>query len=91
MSGIVNSYVQLGSKVQEDDVIGMVTSPYGNEKEAISARISGIVIGMRTLPLVYKGEALYHIASFDSPEYIAQRTSLYQYELEMDIGMEEMK
>jgi uncharacterized protein len=90
MSGILNLKARLGNKVTENDVIGQVISPFDETKQNIKARLSGIIIGYRKLPLIHKGDAVYHIASYDTPEYVFEQINRYRSELDIDIGSEIM-
>ena len=67
-SGIVNSKVTLGDKVEKDDVLAEIGSPYGDVINTVVADKKGIVIGMQNIPLVQEGEAMFHIAFFTEEE-----------------------
>lgn len=62
-SGINIPKIKLGSLVKEGDPISEITNPFGDRKTIVKAHESGIIIGMSLLPLVNKGDALFHIAS----------------------------
>lgn len=47
-----------------------ITDPFGENEVPVLATTSGIVIGRLNLPLVNEGEALFHLARFDSPTSI---------------------
>ncbi len=66
-SGILRAVAELGTHVEEGEVIGIVSDPFGDNEEKILADGCGIVIGRTKLPLVYEGEALFHIAHFHEP------------------------
>ncbi len=61
-SGIVRLQVELGEPVKKGKRIGEITEILGSGRKRIRASNSGIVIGRRVTPLIYKGEALVHIA-----------------------------
>lgn len=63
-SGILRTLVPLGAKVQEGQVIAMVADPLGSSETAITASEAGMVIGRTNLPLVYEGDATFHIARY---------------------------
>jgi predicted deacylase len=63
-SGILRTYVPLGEKVEEGQVIAMVADPLGTSETPIIAPGSGVVIGKTNLPLVYEGDATFHIAQY---------------------------
>jgi hypothetical protein len=56
----------LGARVKKDTLLGVVSDPFGAREVNITAPVSGIVIGKTQLPLVNEGNALYHIARFES-------------------------
>ncbi|CAA6827670.1 MAG: FIG003737: Predicted deacylase [uncultured Thiotrichaceae bacterium] len=77
-SGILRTITPLGERVREGDLLGIISDPFGEKEEHILSSTEGIVIGKSTLPLVYEGEALYHIAHFDAPQSIAQSVEDFQ-------------
>ncbi len=77
-SGILRSLLPLGDQVSKGDLLGIVSDPFGESEEYILAKKSGIVIGKTNLPLVHEGEALFHIAHFDSPDDIADAVGAFQ-------------
>ncbi|MQM38288.1 hypothetical protein KBTX_02298 [wastewater metagenome] len=50
----------------------------------MEAGASGIVIGRNNLPLVHEGEALFHVARFDSVHRVARYVQAFNRELEED-------
>lgn len=64
-SGILRVLVPLGAEVQENQTIGIIADPLGTSEVDVVAEAPGIVIGRTNLPLVYEGDALFHIASVD--------------------------
>ena len=65
-SGIVRLIKPLGSWVKEDEVLGVVADPFGDDEKQALAPFDGVVIGKTNLPLVNEGEALFHIARVKS-------------------------
>lgn len=61
-SGIHRVLVPLGAQVSEGQVIGLIADPLGIEETEVSAPSAGVIIGRSNLPLVYAGDALFHIA-----------------------------
>jgi hypothetical protein len=72
-SGILRDRVRLGSAVKREQVLGVVGDPLGREEFPVLATRDGVVIGQSVLPLVNEGDALYHVASFERPERVADR------------------
>jgi predicted deacylase len=68
-SGIMNHIAKTGTSVAKGDILAYIVDPFGDEeKEEILSPLNGIVIGNLNLPLVYKGDALFHIAAIHNPE-----------------------
>jgi len=61
-SGIHRMLVTLGAQVADDQVIGVIADPLGIEETEVRAPRAGVIIGRSNLPLVYAGDALFHIA-----------------------------
>ncbi len=66
--GIARYYVSLGQTVQQGDLLAHIYSPYSDFEVAVTATLSGVIIGRTNLPLVNEGEALFHIAEVSSLE-----------------------
>ncbi|GAB3273645.1 succinylglutamate desuccinylase/aspartoacylase family protein [Parahaliea aestuarii] len=64
-SGILRVLVALGAEVQAGQIIGFIADPLGTSEVDVVAESPGIVIGRTNLPLVYEGDALFHIAEVD--------------------------
>lgn len=62
-SGVLRVLVPLGAEVVENQIIGFIADPLGSSEVDVIAEVAGIVIGRTNLPLVYEGDALFHIAS----------------------------
>jgi predicted deacylase len=60
-SGMFQALVDNGAKVNKGDIIGMVTDPYGNFEKKIKAAQAGYLICLNESPVVYKGDAIFHI------------------------------
>lgn len=62
---------QTGNKVKQNEIIGIISDPFGIKKHYVKALYSGIVVGRTMLPLVNNGDALFHIATFEDPKIVA--------------------
>ncbi len=60
-SGILRAKVKLGDMVSKGDVLGYISDPAVQSDELIEASSDGIIIGRTNIPLIYEGEALFHI------------------------------
>ena len=48
--------------IQERQVLGYITDPYGNNSSRVVVNVSGQVIGLNYNPIIHKGDAVAHIA-----------------------------
>ncbi len=60
--GIFFCRIKSGNFVKKGDVLGEVCDPYGTLKKKILAKRDGYIIGHNNTPVVYPGDALFHIA-----------------------------
>ncbi len=81
-SGILRSLVASGSKVESSEVLAYINDPLGENSETLLSPVSGIVIGKTNLPLVFEGEAVFHIASYEETEHISDHIEAYHGELD---------
>jgi hypothetical protein len=92
-SGIFRMLVAMGAHVKKGDCLGMVAAPYGGAQTEteVTASCSGVVIGRTNIPLVNEGEALFHIARFNSPEEVADSVEAFHTRLDpaTDTGVPE--
>lgn len=76
-SGIFRVTTELGLRVRKDDVLGVISDPFGANEQVVQASFSGIVIGQNNLPLINEGDALFHIARFDSAVAAAENVEAF--------------
>lgn len=62
-SGLFKASADIGSSVKTDDVIGNITDPYGKFNFFVRATQSGYVLNVNHSPIVYQGDALFHIST----------------------------
>ena len=62
-SGMFKASVDIGNKVKKGQVIGNITDPYGKFNHFVKADASGYIINVNQAPVVYQGDALYHIST----------------------------
>lgn len=60
-SGILRAQSKLGSMVRKGETLGVVADPTGESEMPLEAPYDGVVIGRTNLPLVFEGEALFHV------------------------------
>lgn len=82
ISGIVNTTVALGKVVEENAVLGVIADPFGGEETPVTAAARGMVIGKLNLPLVHKGDALFHIARLEETDTATTMMKAFHQEFE---------
>lgn len=87
LSGILITRAKLGDSVAEGDRIGEIVDPFENWEEPVFAKTDGIVIGRTHLPLVHKGDALFHLAQVENPERAEAALDTFRQEFEPDAGV----
>lgn len=60
--GIMHSVRRAGDRVKEGEELGVITTAFGENPVPIIAEDAGIIIGRTNLPIVNRGDALFHIA-----------------------------
>lgn len=84
MSGILREPARLGQKMAEGGVLGIVSDPFGETEEIITAPCAGMVFGRQELPLVHKGDALFHLATFEGRAAIVRQIDAFTQEIAKD-------
>ncbi|MDX1302962.1 succinylglutamate desuccinylase/aspartoacylase family protein [Photobacterium sp.] len=57
---------RLGQRVKKGDVLALISSPFSQNDSEVISKTNGIIIGRNNIPLVNEGDALFHIAKFDT-------------------------
>ncbi len=65
-SGIVTQRGALGRRVKKGDKLAVISDPLGERSDPVISPINGLIIGRSNLPLAHEGDALFHVASFES-------------------------
>jgi hypothetical protein len=73
--------------VNKDEVLARIFDPFGETEEKVLSPVDGIIIGCLQLPLVHKGDALFHIAPL---EKISGRDNLTPEDFAEELNMEEL-
>jgi len=81
-SGILRSLVATGVKVEIGDLLAYINNPLGENTEELVSPVAGIIIGKTNLPLVFAGEALFNIASYEAVDRVAENIDAYHEELD---------
>lgn len=81
-SGILRMIKPLGARVAKNEILGIISDPFGDLEHKAIAPFSGIIIGKTNLPLVNEGEALFHVARFESTSAAASQIEEFQAEMD---------
>jgi len=76
-SGILRSLVASGARVESGEVLAYINDPLGENSETILSPRDGIIIGKTNLPLVFEGEAIFHIASYNEANDVSDHIEAY--------------
>ena len=83
-SGSLRAGIKLGEKVSKGQDLGTISDPFGDDLTKVKSSRTGIVIGMTLLPLVNKGDAMFHIASFEDSVAVEERIEIFDEALEIE-------
>ncbi len=75
--GLFRGYLTIGDTVSPGTVLGAITDPFGEVETEVVADIEGIIIGRTNMPVVYEGEALFHIADTPRAEDAAEEVAAH--------------
>lgn len=70
-SGLFRAYMQTGVKIRKHQTIASITDPFGESEHLIKSRFEGYVIGLRSTPVVSRGDAIIHIGLEDENHYLS--------------------
>lgn len=71
-SGIIQTKKTLGAAVKKGEVLAKIGNPTNTDERLLYSPLDGIVIGANNLPLVHAGAAIFHIATFDDLDLVAE-------------------
>jgi len=60
-SGMFQNRINAGQFVNKGDVIAVITDPFGKFEQKVKAPNSGYIINSNDAPIVYQGDAIFHI------------------------------
>ncbi|WP_297771526.1 succinylglutamate desuccinylase/aspartoacylase family protein [uncultured Roseovarius sp.] len=75
--GLFRGYLAVGDAVQPGTVMGAVANAFGDIESEVQAEESGIIIGRTNMPVVYEGDALFHVAETPRAEAAAEGISAH--------------
>lgn len=62
-SGMFRAKIAVNSEVKIGDILGHITDPYGKFNHFVKAEHEGYIINVNESPIVYQGDALFHITT----------------------------
>jgi predicted deacylase len=62
-SGMFHGSTQVGSHVEKGQLLATISDPYGKIEHKVKAPNSGYIINVNDAPIVYQGDAIYHIST----------------------------
>jgi len=62
-SGLLHDHNKIGVFVKKGEVLATITDPFGKFEQKIKAPNDGYIINANHAPIVYQGDAIYHISS----------------------------
>jgi len=62
-SGMFKPCIKVGAKVFKKDILGTITDPFGKINHFVKANNAGYIINVNEAPIVYQGDALFHIST----------------------------
>ncbi len=62
-SGLFQGLVSIGTYVKKGELLAIVSDPYGKKENEVKAPNSGYLINVNEAPIVYQGDAIYHISN----------------------------
>ena len=77
-SGVMRALVKLGDMVAKGDTMAVISTPFSGEERVLAAHSDGIIIGRTNLPLVYEGEALFHIGRSHQSSLLEEHLDVLQ-------------
>jgi len=60
-SGMFQALVENGSEVKRKTILGRISDPFGEFQKNIIAPFDCYIFGLNTAPIVYKGDAIFHV------------------------------
>ncbi len=60
--GLLRTFKSTGEVVEPEDLLGIVSDPFGEVEREVRAHYGGLIIGRTNLPVVNEGDGLFHVA-----------------------------
>jgi predicted deacylase len=62
-SGLLHDYDTIGKFVKKGTILATITDPFGKFERKVKAPNDGYVINANHSPIVYEGDAIYHLSN----------------------------
>lgn len=82
-SGIFVAKKKAGDQIKRKELLGIISDPLSEHRTEIRAARAGIIIGLTILPLVSRGDALFHIATFNCSKIVQEFIEPYQGDIDI--------
>lgn len=83
-SGLFRAVHSIGDSVSEDQVLGVISDPFGESEVDVLARTAGIIVGQTNLPVVNQGDGLFHIARVSDTAEAEETLEQFIDEMELE-------
>lgn len=87
--GIFRARRTLGHRVQEDELLGVISDPFGQMQSEVRSMMAGLIIGRTNVPAVNQGDALFHIASLDNASAVQREYGRLERQLDEERLLDE--
>lgn len=64
--GLLRAFKGEGEVVEVGDLVAAISDPFGEGEIEVATAYGGIIVGRAVMPIVYEGDALFHIAAVKS-------------------------
>lgn len=82
--GLLRTFKAEGDFVEEGEVVGAVSDPFGEAEAELVAPLGGVIIGRAVLPVVNEGDATFHIAQVKSSRLAEEAVEGWANQMESD-------
>ncbi len=89
--GILRTHKTLGDLVAKNELLGVISDPFGKGGTDVLSSIPGIVIGRTNLPIVNQGDALFHVAEVFDADKAEGRLGHLEQDLEDDPVLDDVE
>ncbi|MGB0788513.1 MAG: succinylglutamate desuccinylase/aspartoacylase family protein [Marinirhabdus sp.] len=66
-SGLLHIKIDCNKYVEKEEFLATITDPYGKMRYKVRAPNAGYIINVNHSPIVYQGDAIFHISTVDGP------------------------